>query len=148
SVAIDMAIETSDAFHAVWVRCFAIVGGVELLLRELGYEQPHALHVLCVEDSLKNILEILNGYDSALRNVAQIGPRGEEHGGRKFWQKVFRQVEVDVEAFEPRELLDLMLREYHAAHGMIRMRQRQISLGEHALVLDFVRRNLGKFLPR
>ena len=61
----------------------AVGGGVELLLRELRHQQTQALQVLGVQDAGEDLLEVVDGHDLALRDVAQVGPRGQEDGRRE-----------------------------------------------------------------
>ena len=69
-------------------------------------------------------------------------------GRRELGQEVLGQVEVEVEPLEPRELLDLHLREEHAARFVVGVRQRQEALGEQASVADLVGRHRRPASPR
>ena len=101
-VAVDVAVEAGHALHAVGLLRLAVGGGVELLLRELRHQQAHALQVLGVQDAVEDLLEVLDGHHLALRDVAQVGPRRQEDGRRELGQEVLGQVEVEVEALQPR----------------------------------------------
>src|SRR5688572_28593470 len=102
-VAIHVAIETGDNFHAVAALGFAVGGGVELLLWELGDEQAQAFEIFRVEDAAKDFLEIRDGDEFALRNIPEIRTRGEENGGRKFGEKMIGDIEIEVETLQTRK---------------------------------------------
>ena len=101
-VAVDVAIEAGHALHAERLLGLAVGGGVELLLRKLRHQQPQPFQVLGVQNARKELLEVLHRYHLALRHVAQVGPARQVHGRRKLGQEVLRQIEIDVEAFQPR----------------------------------------------
>ena len=61
------------------------------------------------------------------------GRRGEEDRRRELGQEVGGQVEVEIEALEPGESLDLFLREDHAADLVVGVGQGQETLGKDAL---------------
>ena len=63
----------------------------------------------------EDLLEVVDRHHLALRDVAQVGPRGQEDGRRELGQEVLGQVEIDVEALQAGQQLDLHLREDHAA---------------------------------
>ena len=135
-VAVDVTIEASHALHAEGRFGFAVGGGVELLLRELRHQQPQPLQILGVEDAGKQLLEIIDRHHLALRDVAQVGARGQENGRRELGQKMVGQVEVDVEPGQAGELLDLGLGEDHAADQLLGMGQGQKALGKKSLVAN------------
>ena len=147
SVAIDVAIETGDAFHAVGALGFAIGGGVELLLWKLRDEQAQAFEIFGVEYAVKDFLEIGDGDEFALRDVAEVGSGGKENGGWKFGEEMIGNVEIEIEALEAREGFDFFLREDHSADGMIRMWKWQEALRENALVANFLRGHVAEFRP-
>jgi hypothetical protein len=59
---------------------------------------------------------------------------------------VFGDVEVHIEALEPRLRLDVDLREDHAAHRVVDVREREI--GEEAPLADLFGRHAPELLPR
>ena len=146
-VAVDVAVEAGHALHAGGLLRLAVGRGVELLLRELRDQQAHALQVLGVQDALEDLLEVLHRHHLPLRDVAQVRPRGQEDGRRELGQEVLGQVEIEVEALQAGQLLDLHLREDHAAHLVLGVGQGQEALGEQALLADLVGRHLGQLLP-
>ena len=125
----------------------AVGGGVELLLRELRHQQPQALQVLGVQDAAEDLLEVVDGHDLALRDVAQVGPRRQVDGRRELGKEVLGQVEIDVEALQAGQQLDLHLGKDHAAGLVLGMGQRQKSLGEQSLVADLIAGHRGQLLP-
>ena len=66
----------------------AVGRGVELLLRELRDQEPHALQVLGVEDPREDLLEVLDRHHLPLRDVAQVGPRGQVDRRRELGEEV------------------------------------------------------------
>src|SRR3712207_9332739 len=73
----------------------------------------------------KETVDVLGVEHLPPRDVIQLGVRGQEDGRRKLRQEAVRQVELDVEPFEPRELLDLDRREHLAAHLVLDVRDRK-----------------------
>ncbi len=146
-VAVDVAIEAGHALHADRLRRLAVGGGVELLLRELRHQQTQALQVLGVEDAGEDLLEVVHRHDFALRDVAQVGPRGQVDGRRELGQEVLGQVEIEVEAFQPRQQLDLHLGEDHAPGLVLGVGQGQKALGEQSLVADLLAGHRGQLVP-
>ena len=146
-VAVDVTIEAGDALHADGLIRLAIRRGVELLLRELCDEQTDAFKVFRVEDALEDFLEVIDGDQLPLGDIAEIGSRGQKDGRRELRQEVLGQIKVEVEALHPRKLLDFHLGENHAADFVMRMRQRQEALGEEVLVAQLIRCGLGELLP-
>ena len=78
----------------------AVVGLVELLLRERRHQQAQALELLRIEDAVEELEEVVDGDELALRDVAEVGPRGQEDRRRKLGQEMVGQIEVEVEAGE------------------------------------------------
>ncbi len=138
SVAVDVAIEAGDASPAVGVIRLAVGGGVELLLRELRHQQAHAFQILGVENAVEELLEVIDRKHLALRDIAEVRAGGQVDGRWKLRQEVFGQIEIEIEALQPGQLLDFHLREDHAAYLVMRMRQRQEPLRELILVADFL----------
>ena len=147
-VAVDVAVEACDALHAGRVLRLAVGRGVELLLRELRDQQAQALQVLGVEDSREELLEVVDRDDFALRDVAQVGPRGQVDGRRELGQEVLGQVKIDVEPLQPWQDLDLHLREDHSAHLVLGVRQWQEALGKQVLLADLAPEPSRPVVPR
>ena len=63
---------TTRAFGA------AIFGVVELLLRERRHQQPQALKLLGIEDTVEELEEVVKRHQLALRDIAEVGPGGEK----------------------------------------------------------------------
>ncbi len=144
-VAVDVAVEAGDALHAIWSIRFSISRRVELLLRKLGDEQTQSVELLWIENAIEQIVEVVDGDELSLGNIAEIGARGQKDRRRKLGQEVIGDIKVHIETFQPRLLLDVRLREDHAAHGMGDVRQRQI--WEDALCFDLIRRHAAQLFP-
>src|SRR5713101_1785472 len=101
-------------------RRLAVIGGVELLLRERCHQQPQPFQLPWCENAVEQ-LEVVGERDQlAPRDIAQIGSRDQVHGWRKCSQEAFGQVEIDVEAGQVASVLtlyrvDLLLRKHEAA---------------------------------
>jgi hypothetical protein len=103
-------------------RALAIVGGVELLLRERRHEQAEAVELHRGDQVLEQPVEVVDRDHLAPRHVAQLGAALQEDCGRKLGQERHGQVEVDVEPLEPGKHLDLHRWEHHAAARVLGMR--------------------------
>ncbi len=75
-VAVGMAVEARDALAGD--QRAAVLGGIELLLRERREEQAQAFQLLGIQDALEKLLEIRERHELALGYVAQVGPRGQK----------------------------------------------------------------------
>src|SRR5437764_12582124 len=106
---VDMTIETGHSLRAVGLFGLAVGSGVELLLRELRHEESHPLQVFGVQDPAEDLLKVVDSQHFPLRDVSQIGTGREENGRRKFRQVVIGQIEIEVEALQARQQLDLDL---------------------------------------
>jgi len=71
-----------------------------LLLRKRRHQEPQPLEVLGIEDAVEQLIEVVDRDELALRDVAQIGPRGQEDRRRKLRQEMVGKVELQVEARE------------------------------------------------
>jgi len=116
-------------------------------------EQPQSLELLRVEHAVEQLEVVVDGDELALRDVAQVRARGEEDRRGELGQHVVGQVEVEVEAREVARLLaldliDVELREHHAALGMVRVRQRQEARGERVGSSDLLGAHRGEAVPR
>src|SRR5258708_3959496 len=93
-VPVRMAIEAGRAL-AGYFR-FAIVGRVELLLREWRHQQAQPFQLPWCENAVEH-LEVVGERDQlALRDVAEIGSRDQVHGWRKCSKEAFRQIKIDI----------------------------------------------------
>ena len=81
----------------------------------------------------------------AARHVAQLGPVLEEDRRRELGQERLGQVELDVEPLQPREHLDLHLREDLPAGGVLGVRQRRVR--EELARPDLLRAEPRQLLP-
>src|SRR5262245_31011950 len=77
-VAIDVAVKAGHTLQAGGFLRLSVGRGVELLLRELRYQQAQALKVFCIENTSEDLLEVFNGNELSLRNIAQIESRSKE----------------------------------------------------------------------
>src|ERR1700720_3295754 len=76
---------TIQASHTTaWLVSTAIVGLIKLLLRERTKQQPQSLDLLGIEDAVKQAEKVCNGEQLSFGDIAQIRPRGQINGGRKF----------------------------------------------------------------
>ena len=110
-VAVDVAIKAGDTLHAVISFGFPIGSGVELLLRKLRDQQAQPVELLRIQNAIEQIVEVVDGDQLSFGNITEIRARRQENRRRKLRQKVFRNVKVHVEAFQPRLLLDVHLGE-------------------------------------
>ena len=143
---VDVALQAGHA--AARLLRSPVLGHIELLLRERGEQQPKPLKLLRVEDAVKQLVVVHDGDELALRHVSQVRARGQVDWWRELRQEVLGQIKVQVKSGEvasllPLDFINVMLGEDHAALGMIRMRQRQESLGKQVAVADFHRRHLA-----
>jgi hypothetical protein len=132
---------------------FSILGLVELLLGKGGEEQPQTFHLNGRQDSMHDIVVILNGEKFALGYISQIGSRCKKDGRRKFGDEMVRDVEVHVKAlkrtpFHPFYLLDLVLRKDLAAGFVLDVRKGQKTLREKIFFPDLIRRHRRPVHPR
>src|ERR1039458_7360741 len=95
-VPIHVAIEAGDA--AVRAFATAVLGLIELLLRERRYEQAQPLYLLRVHNSVEQFVVVVNRHHFALGDVAQIRSRGQIDGRRKLRHDVVGQIEIEIEA--------------------------------------------------
>ena len=133
AVSVGVTIEASHA-EARSIRA-AIVDQVELLLGKWGQQQAQPVELLRVQDALEELVEVIRRDQLALRHVAEIRSRGQEDWRRKLGQKVIGKVELEIEAVQitarlAQDLVDVKLREQHAALGLLRVRQREKARGK------------------
>ena len=84
-MAVGMAIKAGDPARRA--HGAAVVGVIELLLHERRDEEPHTFEVLGIEDAVEDLEEVIDRHELAFRDVAEIGPRGEENRGGELRQK-------------------------------------------------------------
>ena len=113
-VAVGVAIEAGDA--AARMLAAAILRLVELLLRKRRQQQAEAFDLLRVEQAVKELIVVVDRDQLPLRDVTQIGTRGQEHGRWKFGQEMVWNIAVQVEACKIAllllvDLIDFELRE-------------------------------------
>src|SRR5438105_993364 len=102
----------------------AILGLVELLLRERRHQKTQALELFRVDDPVEQLKEIIHGDELALRNVAEVRTLIEKNCRRKLGQKMVGKIEIDVEArqvarFLPFDFIDQEARKHHSAFLML-----------------------------
>ena len=142
-VAVDVAVEAGHP--QARVDALAVVGRVELLLREGGQQELQAGELDRGQDVLEERVEVIDRDDLAPRDVAQLGAVLQEHGRRELGQEGLGQVEFDVEPLEPGEHLDLHLREDLPPRRVLRVRQRRV--GERARLADLLGAHLRQLFP-
>ena len=150
-----LAWQSKQATPELRLEAAAVVGRVELLLRERRHQQPQSFELLGIEDVLEQLVEVVERHELALRDVAQIGPRREVDRRRELGQQVLRQIEVEIEARQVAvglllRLVDQRLGEDHAARFVMRVRQRVEAGRPEIALLDLVRRHaasLSQVIP-
>src|SRR5207245_7252638 len=100
----------------------------ELLLREGPQQQPQAFELPRREQAVEQFVVIGERDQLTLRDITQVGARGQVHGWRKLGQEVIRQIEIYVEPGQvsPVLLLDRVDQEAwknKAAVDVVGMRQ-------------------------
>ena len=118
----------SERRSSVWLNCCCGKGVT-------SRRRPSSL--LGVQDAVEQLEEVLDRDQLALRDVAEVRPRGQEDGRRELGQEVLGDVEVEVEARQvalllPLDLVDVELREDHPAFGVVGVGQRLEPVGEGA----------------
>src|SRR4030042_3685599 len=78
----------------------AVFGLVKLLLRKGTQQQPQALDLFRVQDSIEKFIIVVDREQLSFGDVLEIGPRSEIDGRRKFRQDVIGQIKIEVEADE------------------------------------------------
>ena len=123
----------------------AVIRGIELLLRERRQQHPEPVELHRRQEILEEPVVVVDRHDLAARHVAELGPILQEDGGRKLRQERFGEIELHVEALEPREHASLDLREHLAAGDVLGVRKRRV--GEDATPLDLVGAEPGQIVP-
>ena len=112
---------------------FAILGRVELLLRERRHQQAQPFQLPRRDNAVEQLVVVGERNQLALRDIPQFGAAGQVHRRRKRGQEALRQIEIEVEAGQvapvlPLDRVDRGLRKDEAAGGMEGMRQGQEAL--------------------
>jgi hypothetical protein len=81
----------------------AIVRGVELLLRQRHEEEAQAIELDRGEDVLEQPVEVVDGDHLSTRDVTQLRAALREHHGRELGEELLGEIELHVEALEPRK---------------------------------------------
>ena len=123
----------------------AIGSRVELLLRKLRDEQSKTFELLRIENAVEELVEVVDGDELTLGNVAQILARRQKNRRRKLRQEMFRKIEIHIESFKSRLQLDVHLWKDHAADRMIHVRQWQIR--KQVAISDFLGRHAAQLFP-
>src|SRR5260370_31091096 len=118
-VAVYVTIEAGHTPHTVGLLSLAIGCSIELLLRKLGHQQAQTIELLWIENAIEQLVKVIDRHDLSFRDIAEIGPGGQENRGRKFRQEPVRQIKVHVETLESRERLNLRLWKDHATPRMV-----------------------------
>ena len=74
----------------------AILGGIELLLREGRQQQAQSFQLPGSKYAVEHLVVIGERDQLAVRDIAQIWARSEVNGGRKLGQEVVGQIEIYV----------------------------------------------------
>src|ERR1700720_2588381 len=115
---------TIQASHTTaWLVGTAIVGLIELLLRERCKQQPQSLDLLGIEDAVEQVEKVCNREQLSLGDIAQVWPRGQVNCRRKFGKKMFGDVEIEIEPGQVallllHQFLEFELRKHHSTFRM------------------------------
>ena len=149
-VAVRVAVEArrTDAGQ----RRLAIVGGVELLLRERRQQQAQSFQLPGRENAVEHLVVVGERDQLALRDITEIGARGQVHRRRKRGQKAFGQIEIDVEAGQvavvlPLYRVDRHFRKHKAAGRVEGMRQGKEALWPEAALTNLIRAHRCELPP-
>src|SRR5712692_11940215 len=121
-----------------------IVRLVELLLRKGSEQQPQPFDLLRIQNSVKQIIEIVDRDQFSLGNVAEVRARGQINCGRELRKEVFWKVEVEIEPGEVtlllfQQFLDFEVWENHSPFRMVSVWQRLKPLREQVPVANLLR---------
>src|SRR6202022_3308786 len=131
-----MAIKARDS--QTWMFAAAIRRLVELLLREWREQQPQAFQLFGIQHAVEQRVIVAGGDHLSLRDVSEVGSRGQVNCCGKFWKEVVRDVEVHVKTRQvsSRLLLDFInceMRKDHAPFNVLGMRQGEKAPGKKSL---------------
>src|SRR4051794_30222387 len=143
-VTVDVAIEASNTQTRLYG--FAIVRWIKLLLGEGRQQHSQSVQLYRRKDIFEQPVIVVDRHDLAPRNIAQLRTVAQEDCGRKFRQERVGDVELYIEALQPREHVDLHLREDLAPVDLQWMRQRGI--WENAALFDRIRAQFSQLRPR
>ncbi|MBV8578962.1 MAG: transposase [Acetobacteraceae bacterium] len=94
-VEIGVAIETGNT--EALVLYLAVLGLIELLLRERGQQQPQAFNLYRRDKADHHFVVVLDRQQPAARHIAQFGMRREKDRRWKFRRNRVGKIEIDVE---------------------------------------------------
>src|SRR5260370_25973163 len=125
--AVRVAIEAGDS--AARLHRTTIVRLIKLLLRKGSEQQPQPFDLLRIQNSVEQIIEIVDRYQFSLGNIAEVRPRGQINCGRELGKEVLRKIEVEIEPGKVtlllfQQFLDFEVRENHSTFGMVGVGQR------------------------
>ncbi len=150
AVAVCMTIK---AAHPQARSCASPVeGGIELLLRKGGDQEPESFQLLGVQNSGKEFEIVIGRDELPLGYVAQIGPSSEIDRRRKLRKKTTGHNIVEVETSQiPAGLLfdfvDVVLGEEHATFGVIGMGEGEEAFRPETFFTDFRRAHGCQVFP-
>src|SRR5258708_38792340 len=132
--AVRVTIEAGDS--ATRLHGTTIVRLIELLLRKWSEQQPQPFDLFRIQNSVKEIIVIVDRDQFSLGNVAEVRPCGQINCGRELGKKVFWNVEVEIEAGKVtlllfQQFLNFEVRENHSTFRMVGVGQRLKTLGEY-----------------
>src|SRR5690606_28939097 len=87
-VAVRVTVETGHALAGLIGA--AVIGRIELLLRELTDQQTKTFQLFRVENAVEGFEVVVDGDQLSFGHIAQIWPGCQEDGGREFRQKMLR----------------------------------------------------------
>ena len=119
-VKIDMTIETGYA--QAGLDRFTVVRRVEFFLRELRHQQAEPVQLHRGDQPSKQPIKVLGVHDLTLGHIAQFGMRRQKDGRWELGKKTLGQIELHIETFQARELLNLYSGKDHPPHLMFDMR--------------------------
>src|SRR5258708_13254785 len=119
---VGVTIEAGDS--ATRLHGTTIVRLIELLLRKWSEQQPQPFDLFRIQNSVKEIIVIVDRDQFSLGNVAEVRPCGQINCGRELGKKVFWNVEVEIEAGKVtlllfQQLLNLQVRENHSSLSLL-----------------------------
>ena len=146
-----MAVEAGDA--QVLLGALAVLGLIELLLRERRQQKPQAFHLHRADQPHRQLVEVPDREQLPPRDVAELGMAGQKDRRRKLRPEMLRQVHVDIEAPQVAPLLatdlsDRLVGEDLPAGRLLDVRQRLESLRQEPLRADLPGAHRRQLVPR
>src|SRR4051794_38991022 len=150
-VEIGVAVEASHA--EALVSALAVLGLIELLLRERREQKPEPLDLDRSENADHQLVIVLDRQQLPSRHIAQFRMGGEKQGRREFRGEAIREIQIDIEAPQvagllPSNLVNLVIREDLAAGGLFDMGQRHEAGRQEPPLADFVGAHGRQAIPR